>query len=237
MIHIAVCDDEQVERDYLSALARQWANARGIALRLSCHASAESFLFAREDAPPVDILLLDIQMREMDGVALARRLRAESRDIQILFITGYADHIAEGYDVSALHYLMKPVREDKLHEVLDRAVERLHQTEPALIVQTAEGAARIPLADILCVESFAHYIAIQTKKATHATRAGIGEIERSLGDAFIRCHRSYIVGLRHISHITKGDVVLDSGRTVPLSRRLYTQVNLAFIAFHRERRH
>ena len=236
MIHIAICDDERAEITYLTSLVRKWAAARGVVVCLSYYESAENFLLACGDDKTVDILLLDIQMKEMGGVELARQIRRDNEIVQIIFITGYPDFIAEGYDVSALHYLMKPVKEDKLFEVLNKAAERLKKTEQFLLVQTSETTVKIPFDDILYIESFAHYIVIQTKTASIETRANIGEIEKTVGDRFVRCHRSYIVGLNHISRITKTDVILDNGKTIPLSRRLYTEVNLAFIEYHKGRK-
>ena len=236
MIRITVCDDERVEIAYLSSLIHQWASARDAEIRLSDYESAESFSFAYEGDPSVDILLLDIQMKKMDGVELARQIRKGNEHVQIIFITGYPNFIAEGYEVSALHYLMKPVKEEKLFEVLDKAVVRLRSAEQSLLVQTADATVKVPLGNILYLEAFAHYVMIQTKTASIETRAKISEIEEAVGDGFVRCHRSYVVGLRHISRITKTEVLLDDGKAIPLSRRLYTDVNLAFIEYHKGRK-
>ena len=117
-LNISVCDDERAEITYLTNLTRKWAEIRGISAHFSTFESAESFLFSYEDDKSTNLLLLDIQMKEIDGVELARRIRADNEAMQIIFITGYSDFMAEGYDVSALHYLMKPVNENKLFEVL-----------------------------------------------------------------------------------------------------------------------
>ena len=118
---IAVCDDSAGDREYITALARQWAERSGHLLELSQFVSAENFLFEYSGKSDYDILLLDIEMGEMDGVELAKRLRRENEILQIVFVTGYDHYISEGYEVAALHYLMKPVKEDKLLAVLDRA--------------------------------------------------------------------------------------------------------------------
>ena len=235
MLNFAICDDEQTEIDYLNGLVRQWAVANDVEVSIVHFNSAENFLFAYEDMQALDILLLDIQMGGMDGLALARHLRQQNDASHIIFITGYQDFMAEGYDVSALHYLMKPVDTSRLFAVLSKAAAMLGKQDDVLIVQTTDTAARVPHKDIYYIEAFAHYVQIQTKTGSLETRANIGDIAQTLGEeGFIRCHRSYIVGLRHVNHITKTDIVMDNGAKIPLSRRLYKEVNQAFIKFHRE---
>ena len=232
MLHFAMCDDEAVEIEYLTSLVKTWAASKNLDISIATFNSAETFLFAYEDMKDLDILLLDIQMGGMDGMDLARQLRKSNEDAQIIFITGFADFMADGYDVSALHYLMKPVKEERLFAVLDKAAAGVDVQEAELLVQTANGAVKVAHKDILYLEAFAHYIQIYTKTGALETRANLGDIATALGDGFVRCHRSYVVGLRHVNHMTKADVVLDSGTAVPLSRRMGKDVNLAFIKFH-----
>lgn len=100
------------------------------------------------DENDYDILLLDVEMGGMDGVTLAKKLRQGNETVQIVFITGYSDYIAEGYEVAALHYLMKPVDEQKLFSVLDRAVEKLRKDEKTLTVESGGATVRIPVRQI-----------------------------------------------------------------------------------------
>ena len=106
---IAICDDEETQRAYISALVRSWAEQSDHTVELELFGSAEEFLFHYEEQNNYDILLLDIEMDRIDGITLAKRVRAENEAVQIIFITGYSEYIAEGYEVAALHYLMKPV--------------------------------------------------------------------------------------------------------------------------------
>ena len=126
-LHIGICDDEQVEIQYLQKIVLDWAHTGHHNISINLFPSSEAFLFNHENDKNFDILLLDIQMGDMDGVELAKLLRNSDKLVQIIFITGFPDFIAEGYEVSALHYLMKPVKEEKLFEVLDKAVSRLQK--------------------------------------------------------------------------------------------------------------
>lgn len=99
MQNIAVCDDESVEIEYLTQLTRQWAKLTETAVNISGFASAEAFLFEYEENKDFDILLLDIQMNAMDGIELAEKIRENNSSVQIVFITGFPDHISRGYDV------------------------------------------------------------------------------------------------------------------------------------------
>ena len=230
-IHIALCDDEQRQRDYMALLVNKWAGENNIKAQVSQYESAEQFKMLREDNAPHDILLLDIQMGGQDGVSLARELRAKNENMIIIFITGLPDFIQEGYDVSALHYLMKPVDESKLFAVLSRAATQATKAERQLLLPVEGEILRIQESQILYIESFAHYLEIVLISGKINVRMPAHKLEQQLGMGFVRCHRSYLVGLRHISKITKTDVVLDNGKTIPLSRRMYGAVNEAFVGY------
>lgn len=228
MITIAICDDERAEIAYLASLVRTWAAERGISVRMSDYESAESFWFAYEDDHSVDILLLDIQMGGMDGVSLAKKIRSANKEIQIIFITGYMEYIADGYEVEALHYLLKPVTDEKLAAVMDRAVEKLARNERALFISHAGESARIPLYEIRYLEVWQNYVTIHAD-AKHTVKKPLGELEKELDDHFFRAGRSYIVNLRYIRKTTKTGIHLLDGAVIPLSRGLYEALNRAMI--------
>ncbi|BBH23253.1 DNA-binding response regulator [Paenibacillus baekrokdamisoli] len=229
--HIAICDDEQIEVKYLSMLVNKWAAANGRIAVMDTFESAEAFLFRYAENKSFDILLLDIEMGGMNGVELAQHIRHDNESVQIVFITGFPDFIAQGYEVSALHYLMKPVSEVKLFAVLDKASKNLNKIERAIMLNIGGESVRIPVSSIICVEAAAHSVLITTTADPYDAKQSISEILNMLGDSFIRCHRSYIVGLKYIKRITKTDVILDNGMAIPLSRRSYDEVNQAFIKF------
>lgn len=228
MINIVICDDERAEITYLSALVRKWASVRSVDIRLSDYESAESFLFVYDENKCVDILLLDIQMKSMDGVMLAKRVRAENKEVQIIFITGYLDYIADGYDVEALHYLLKPVTEEKLILVLDRAIDKLSHNERALFISHAGESRRIPLYEIRYLEVMQNYVTIYAREK-HTVKKTLAELEKLLDDNFYRTGRSFIINLRYIQSITRTEVHLNDGVMIPLPRGLYEALNRAVI--------
>ena len=214
-IRTAICDDELTDREVVSQYLTRWAKEHGHTITLSMFSSAESFLFNFEDNKAYDLLLLDVEMSEINGVELAGRIRCVNREVQIIFISGYSDYISEGYDVDALNYILKPVDYEKLAKVL--------------FLETADGMVRVPLYDIVYIEVRGNYITLHTTEGESTVKETLSKIEAELDDRFFRTSRSYLVNLKYISRTSKTDVTLTTGETIPLSRGLYDKLNRAFI--------
>lgn len=224
---VSICDDSPADRGYLSALVTKWAQKTGREVRLSGYPSAEQFLFHFPDAQ-TDLLLLDIEMGGMDGVTLAKKLRAQNDALEIVFITGFSDYIAEGYEVSALHYLVKPVKEEKLFAVLDRAAEKLRKNEHLLALESGGELVRIPVYRIRYADVQGNYVTVHADRDDTA-KMTLSQLEKQLDDRFYRVGRSAIVNLTKIARVTKTDIFLDDGTAVPLPRGAYEGVNRAII--------
>lgn len=225
---IAVCDDSDTDRKYVQALVEQWADAAGHTVIISAFSSAESFLFQYADSSDFDMLLLDIEMGEMDGVTMAKGLRRSNDAVQIVFITGYSDYISEGYEVSALHYLMKPVSANKLFAVLDRAAEKLRKTERMLTLDASGETVRVPISKIRYAQVHGNYVTVHAKEE-YVVKMTLGELFGKLDESFYRVGRSAIVNLDFISRVTKTDIVLKDGSVIQLPRGAYDGVNRAII--------
>ena len=226
---IAVCDDSAADREYTAGLVRAWAAETDNQVSISLFSSGENFLFRAEDEGSFDILLLDIEMGAMDGVTLAKKLRQKNETLQIVFITGYSDYIAEGYDVAALHYLMKPLDENKLFSVLDRAAEKLQKNEKVLHLELSGEMVRLPVHRIRWAEVSGNYVTIHALQ-DYTVKMTLGQLEKELDERFFRVGRSAIVNLTQISRVTKGSIKLSVGDSIPLPRGAYEAVNRAIIA-------
>lgn len=227
-INFAICDDNRIDSQYVNELIKRWARNKKYQIHIDIFQSAEAFLFHYAQNKEYDILLLDIEMKKMDGVTLARMIRKSNKSVQILFITGYSQYIAEGYDVEALHYLMKPIKEEKMFDVLDRAVTKLIQNEKHLLLKLADEMIKIPLHEIIYIDVNRNYVTIHANK-DYTLKKTLGEIEKELDEKFFRIGRSAIVNLKYITRITKTEVFLSNGFSLPLPRGIYDALNRAII--------
>ncbi len=226
--HIAICDDNSVDIQYVEALVMAWAEKAKVTVHIESFSSAESLLFHYAEQKNYDIFFLDIEMEQMDGVTLARCIRKDNETAQIVFITGYSDYIAEGYEVSALHYLMKPVQKEKLFQVLSRAAEKMKKNERVLTLQLSGEMLRVPFYEIRYLEVCKNYVTVHGKK-DYTVKKSLGEFEEELDERFFRVGRSYIINLSQIQRVTKTEVYLINGDVIPLARGVYETLNRAII--------
>jgi len=224
----AICDDSSTDARYVRALLESWGRDRGISLEISVFSSAERFFFQYAGDKDWDLLLLDIEMGPMDGVTLAKRIRKDNEAVQIVFITGYSDYIAEGYEVAALHYLMKPVSGEKLFLVLDRAFEKRKQDERCLNLENAGELVRIPFYEIRYLDVRQNYVTVHAKE-DHTVKRTLGDFEKELDERFFRVGRGMIVNLKCVHRVTKSEVHLSDGTRLPLPRGAYEPLNRAII--------
>ena len=226
--NIALCDDESGARNTVASLTEHWAHSRGHDITMAHFPSAESFLFEYSAEQRFDILLLDIEMGAMNGVELAKSLRQKDKLLQIAFITGYSDYISEGYEVAALHYLLKPVSEEKLFSVLDRAAERLKTDAKVVVLETPDETVRVPIYEIRYAEVIKNYVTVHAQ-SDYTVKMPLRELIDRLDERFIKIGRSYVVNLGMIHRVTKTDIYLRGGEMIPLPRGAYETVNRAII--------
>ena len=230
-LKIAICDDEANQIEYLTDVVTTWAKKNRHAVEIKPYSAAKSLLFDYCEEKDFDILLLDIEMPGMSGVELAKAVRKENATVQIVFITGYYEYFSDGFDVSALHYLIKPADERKLMPVLDRAVSNLTYRQRSVLLTSPEGDRKVSLADIEYVESENVHVAVHTVSGVYRSRISLAKFAEQLDETFIKVHRSYIVNLKYVKKITRTDITMVSGDLVPISRGMYDEVHAALIKF------
>lgn len=229
-MRIAICDDEEAQRLLLTKYLQEWAKEKQFSLEILPFCNGESFLFHWEDDKDFDLLVLDIEMGVISGMDLAMKLRENGEEVPVLFITGYESYMAQGYEVAALHYLLKPVHKEKLFAVLDR-LQKTAKVEEKILFQAEEGILSLVLSDVWYIEAAGHQCKLITGKGDYQLKQSISEIRTMLNGfgGIVSCHRSYIVNLQHVSAIVKKEIIMDNGSRIPVSRGNAKEVNEAFI--------
>lgn len=228
-LKVAVCDDEQNQTEYIASLVSEWGAHAGHLCEIRIFASAESFLFEYEDDKEYDILLLDVEMKTISGIDLAKRIRGRDSTVQIIFVMGYSEYMSEGYDVAALHYLIKPVSHEKLSSVLDRAVAGLKASEKRIRIVHDRRTDLIPVSQITYIEAQKQYVLIRTGTETYRMKCTLTDIKTQLDEYFFRCQRSFIVNLWHVASISSDCVLLKDGSEVPISRGMAERIGKEII--------
>ncbi len=228
LLNIAICDDEKIQIDNLRRLVNLWADEYNLLINIKEFISGESFLFEFNENTNFDIILLDIEMGKLNGIELAKIIREKNETMQIVFVTGYSDYIAEGYEVSALHYLIKPVNKDKFFATLNRAIEKIKKNEKCICLDTNEGTAKIPLYEIRYIEVIKNYVTIYAKEI-YTAKLTLTDIESRLDSSFFRTGRSFIINLAFIRRVSKKEVLLSCDSIIPLPRGMYEKLNRAII--------
>lgn len=229
VLKIAVVDDDRKFRaDVRSVLERLLAENG--AWTLAEYRDAETFHHDFQNNRP-DIALMDIILPGESGIDAARKIFAQDKRTLIVFVTVSPDFALHGYGVNAVDYLLKPLDEKRLEEVLRTCQERLAANRPARIAVKCDNRLRqIDLADISHIESINRKIHIHTDNETLACTGRLGDILNQSPDAFLQVHKSFAVNFTRIREINYNNAVLDNGAAVPISRTYRQQARDAFFS-------
>ncbi len=238
MFRIAVCEDEKAQREYIAKLLESWQEMSGGKASVDTYTSAEQFLFESEEKAPYNLLLLDIQMGQMNGVELARKVREKDAKVTIVFLTGIKDYAIEGYEVGAVRYLLKPVKEVELFALLDQISETAKEQEKDyFFFQTAGEIHRIPFSEILYAEAEGHYVCLKSTDKEWKWKENISSRSEELEKkGFFLLRRGLYVNLAQVEQIGKTECILENGEVLPVSKARYQALNEAFIAFYKNER-
>lgn len=228
MIEIAVCDDETVIREQIC----QFVKNKVPDSRIETFAAGEELLAANRS---FDLVFLDIQMEGINGMDAARTLRTKKEETILIFVTGLKEYVFEAFDVSAFHYLLKPLVEEKLDEVLDRALKevsrRKTREKKQLLIQTRNRNYNFAQSAIFYLESRGKKVEIHTSGETIEAYASISKLEEQLGNGFFRCHRGYLVNLAHIAEYRTDRIRLSNGDEVYLAKEKYQVFIKAYMRY------
>lgn len=230
---LAVCEDDQAVREGISQFCGEVLTEEKIPHEVTEFSSAEQLEKVLETKQQTfDLLILDIKLENKTGMELALELRAREERISILFITGYEEYWKQGYKVQPVQFLLKPLDWDELKAAVLTDWRQNHRPRNVLL-EKGRRKVGLPLESILYVEpDKRHGVHIVLTDGELEFSIGLTELEKLLPeDQFVRCHKSYIINLKHIREINWLTVAMDNGCSVPVSRTYYQDCQDAFIDY------
>lgn len=219
MLRIALCDDQADARDTLRIQLEKVLRegSEEIVYEFSSGTGAASWL--AKHPGEIDLLFLDVEMKGLNGMETAEQIRSFDKDLVIVFVTGYADYVFDGYRVGALDYLVKPVSEQKLRDLIRRIRSKLsEEASLSFTVKNADGTWRFRLCDILYFYSDRRLVTLVTRNGSYPFYAKLDDVEVRLAPHFVRIHQRYLVNPANVDHIGAGTVTL-GGTELPCSKR------------------
>ena len=217
MIHIAICDDEKHMSDHIRSMISDFFRKKNQEISLHMFSSGEELLSYNGQ---IDILFLDIQMKDMDGMETARKLRADKFRGFLVFITVLKEMVFQSFEVQAYDYLVKPVDKKQFEKTMERLyASTQNASEDSLLVQKGYEGRIIPKDEIVFCEIIDRKIYLNLASGEVVDYyERIENLETKLDNRFYRCHRSYLINLKHLKGYKNGTAYMDNGKEIPVSR-------------------
>lgn len=227
-LKIVILEDKKNELSHLMHHLKNWSLYRNLDIEIFVYSSGEEFFEKNENyiSENIAVFLLDIQMKKLNGIDVAKILRNNGYEGDIIFLTSFREYVFKGYEVHALNYLLKPVSANSLYLCLDEIAKKL--TGNSYVYRYKHEFIAIPYKDIISFSSSLHSIDILTTKDTFQQYSTLNAIIEQFPNEFIRIHKSCIVNIAHINKITKNVVSLSNRKTASIGRVYMSDVLEAF---------
>lgn len=235
MIKVAVCDDEAYFRERVRRLITEYMNTKGYDFEISCFASGKSLLGSGLQSFDYDIVFLDVNMEEMNGIDTAKVIRRLADQIYIVFVTAYITYALDGYKVNAVRYLLKEEDnlEPALRECLDTVIGKMNYREIRHTFEFQGGKMELNVERILYIESRLHRVIFHvfdhgvTQYYMYDKLDAMEKLMQEFG--FCRIHQSYLVNLSYVKHVERFKLVLLDGTELSISRKYYKDLEQKYI--------
>ena len=206
MIRVAIVEDEAEIREQLMGYVQRYTRQYGTAFEVKTFADGLEIL--EDYRPAYDLILLDIEMKHLDGMVTARRIRELDPEVMLVFITNMAQYAIKGYAVGALDYVLKPVPYFAFSQQMQKVEEQLRRrTRHYLAVPVEGGLRRLDTSRIYYIESEGHRVHFYTEEGDFAAPGALKALEEKLADRpFARCNSGYLVNLAQVQAVQQNTV-------------------------------
>lgn len=229
---IAVCDDDKKDIARLKKLIEAYDADNNIGFSVSEYESGTEVLKAVSSGEDVNIIFLDINMDDMDGLSVAKKIREEMDDVPIVLVTAFMTYALDGYKVKASRFLIKDDLDKTFDECMDDICKDIRKKSKTIAFNCVEGEMRLKASDIILIETSGHKNLIKLKNETYQIYEKLDVLEELLkGYGFLRTHNSFLVNMAHIRGINSYVLTLDDGRQLPVPKARYKQVRQEYALF------
>lgn len=208
MIKIAIVEDEHAYAMQLQEYLHTYEQENGEVFEISLFSDGDQIV--NKYKPVYDIILMDVEMKFMDGMSAAEEIRKVDTEVVIMFITNMPQYAIRGYAVDALDYVLKPVSYFAFSQRLNRAIGRMKKRETKMISLSIKGGmVRLDVANVTYVESQGHTLIFHTVSGDYETTGTMKEMEKELAEQnFFRGNKGYLVNLAHVDGVKDGCAVV-----------------------------
>lgn len=231
-MRIAVCDDDKNDIRKLTRLLEKYDEEKHIGFSVGEYESGTTLLKSLKDGDEADIVFLDINMDDLDGLTVAERIREKMEDVPIVLVTAYLNYALDGYKVKASRFLIKDDLDNTFVECMDHICGELLRKSKDIMLSCVEGEIRLKASDIILIETSGHKSIIRLSDQTYQIYEKLETLEEKLkGFGFLRAHKSFIVNMEHIRSISSYVLTLDDGRQISVPKARYKQVRQEYALF------
>ena len=240
MLRIAICDDEKLFRENIKKYVLKYLSEKDISSEIDMFNSGKELLGLGTDLLGYNIIFLDINMDEMDGIMTAHKIREYSMDIYIVFVTAYVNYSLEGYKVDATRYLLKNTInfDESIYECMDTILHKMNYIVLKKYFKFNECEKNVQVDRILYIESRLHkleFYIMEDKLKKYSIYGKLDELEKELqGNDFIRIHQSYLVNMKHIEKVSRYEALLNNGIKLEIPKARYKFVEETFVSYKGE---
>ena len=230
MIHVGLVDDDQEHLQLLRGFLARYEREEGTAFRIE--EFHDGLDFAEDYAGDLDVVFLDVEMPQLDGMSAAKKIREKDSTLAIIFLTYMAQYAIHGYEVNAVDFIVKPVGYFVFADKLRKALQFMRlNIRRSFVLQTDEMIVRLTKPQILYIEKDRNYLVYHTQSGNYRVRGTMAAVEAELrAEGFSMCLNGCMVNLRYITGMTK-DSVLVGETALPVSRRRRKEFKEDFLRY------
>lgn len=226
---IAIVDDEQSVINGLTEYFERYFKEKNLAYHIKSYTDPKKFVF--DFSNNYDLICLDIEMPELNGIQVAQEIRKSDEDVLIMYITNMAQFALKAFEVNAVDYVLKPIRYDDFYIKMQKAMRYIRQNEEKTIaLETDKGTMIFEISSIYYIEVSLHYLTYHTKSGNIIVRGSMSQTEKILSESFVRPANSFLINLKYVENVQQNSVTVN-GDVLPLTRTRKNEFMKAFAKY------